>query len=655
MLEYLFSLSLLIVAVIIIRAICKKRVSGKLVYALWLAVILRLVIPVNLISLDLPFPEVSELGTTFLERIENGTTNVSDPSFEIPDTSEAQPVSPVTPDVPKDTAVSLENAPSIDRVNTEEKVIKAEPSAEVIKIDAEAILLYACGIGSLITLLFFAVPFVITGIRLRRNRRYHSTSGNTKVYVSDKVSSPCVMGIVPTIYITPSAEGCKDLELIILHEKTHICHGDHLWAILRIALIIAFWWNPLVWAAALLSKRDAEVACDESVVRTMDDTRRITYGRLILDMIPQKGSFVVAFANKPIKYRIFRLTGKYKTTIIAAVVAVLTITLCFVMAFISNGVDDGKNTILHFHNFSEKATCTTSARCACGDVKGKPLGHKWVDADCENPKTCSRCSLTAGTPLPHTWLEATCDRAKTCKDCKATMGKHLEHIWISATCTADEYCSLCRDTRGSALGHDFSEATCTTAKTCNRCSYTEGDPLGHSYYLGVCTRCSTVDAAFYADIKSKFYSPYGGYSKKSAKKTITGLGYSSDEAEAILSTLNIDWYEQALIAARYYTTNRDFYSEQDFRSNMTYLGFTADEINYSVKIAMEENPPQVIEYDFLTYSFPTDDYMEKSSNYHQKYDDTYYDEDKEKEDALNYLFNISSHFKSIRWDYGMNP
>ena len=61
MLEYIFSLSLLIVAAILIRGICKKRVSGKLVYALWLAVILRLIVPVNLISIDMPFPEISEL------------------------------------------------------------------------------------------------------------------------------------------------------------------------------------------------------------------------------------------------------------------------------------------------------------------------------------------------------------------------------------------------------------------------------------------------------------------------------------------------------------------------------------------------------------------------------------------------------------------
>ncbi len=599
MLEYLFSLSLLIFAVIIIRALCKKRVSGKLVYALWLAVIIRLVIPVNLISLDLPFPEVSELGTAILERIEPGTLKEdTDPSFEIPNSSEALPITPVTPDLPEDTMASLGNAPTADSVTAE----KLPPSA--IKIDAEAMLLYAWGLGSLITLLFFAVPFVITGIKLKKNRQYHSTSGNTKVYVTDKVSSPCVMGIVPKIYITPSAESCKDLDLIILHEKTHIRHADHLWAVLRIALIILFWWNPLIWAAALLSKRDAEIACDESVVRTMDSEKRITYGRLIVDMIPQKASFVVAFANKPIKYRILRLTGKYKTTIFAAITAVVTIILCFLLAFVSNGVDDGENTIIHIHRFDKKATCTASARCACGDVKGKPLGHKWVDADCENPKTCTRCSLTDGTPLPHTWLEATCDSAKTCKDCKATMGKHLEHIWISATCTADEYCSLCRETRAAALGHDFSEATCTAAKTCNRCSYIEGDPLGHSYYLGVCTRCSTVDAAFYADIKSKFYSPYDGYSKKSAKNTIISLGYSSDEAEIILTRLNINWFEQALIAARYYTNHIYAYSENNFRSNMAYLGFTADEINYSVKIAMEENPPPKFEINFTPVELP---------------------------------------------------
>ncbi|MFR5760227.1 MAG: M56 family metallopeptidase [Oscillospiraceae bacterium] len=53
--------------------------------------------------------------------------------------------------------------------------------------------------------------------------------------------------------------------LILRHELTHLRHLDPLWSFCRTAAVVAYWWNPLVWLAAIVSKRDAELACDEAV------------------------------------------------------------------------------------------------------------------------------------------------------------------------------------------------------------------------------------------------------------------------------------------------------------------------------------------------------------------------------------------------------
>ena len=82
--------------------------------------------------------------------------------------------------------------------------------------------------------------------------------------MSDKVSSPCVYGVFPRIYITPEAESSEHLSVILLHEKTHIAHGDHIWNLVRVAAVVLHWWNPVIWVSAILSKRDAELACDET-------------------------------------------------------------------------------------------------------------------------------------------------------------------------------------------------------------------------------------------------------------------------------------------------------------------------------------------------------------------------------------------------------
>ncbi|MBE6586793.1 MAG: hypothetical protein E7647_00085 [Ruminococcaceae bacterium] len=654
LIEYLISFSLLIAAVILIRAIFRKKVSGKLIYALWLAVIIRLCIPINLISLNLPIPQLSEIDTLLFE----SSGKEPEESVPTPPVLESVPVVPSAdtgvPVLPSEQVENAGSVPTAPAEKTDEAPANASPRYE---LSPEELIAIAWLCGSFLTLLGFAIPFGIKKRKLIKSRRYHSTEENIKVFVSDKILSPCVMGIVPTIYITPYAESCKDLSLIIQHEKTHIRHGDHLWALIRIALLVLFWWNPLVWAAALLSKRDAEVCCDESVVRTMDDRERLVYSRLIVDMIPQRGGFVVAFASSPIKYRIFRLTGRFRTTVIAAVATLITALLVLLLAFVSNGIDDGENTLIHIHRFNEEATCTTSAKCACGDVKGSPLGHEWTAATCSDPKTCSRCSLAEGIPLEHTWVEATCDSAKTCSVCKITLGEHLEHVIVSATCTSPSYCSLCNKPEGSPLGHSFTEPTCTSPAVCTRCNTANGAALGHSYYLGVCQRCNTVDSAFYADIKSRFYSPYEGYSKKSAKNTITGLGYSPEEAEYILTNLNINWYDQAYLVYTYYMSNTDFPCEPDLINILTDLGFTNNEIGYVIDTLREysySNIDTVYINDFTIKLRDDSEYLKECREWHEKYDKLYEDDDDD--DSWKYGFDTPSVDKPIRWDYGgMTP
>lgn len=49
-----------------------------------------------------------------------------------------------------------------------------------------------------------------------------------------------------------------------------------------IRCISLYWYHPLVWLAALLSGRDSEFACDESVIRTYDAKARRAYGETLI-------------------------------------------------------------------------------------------------------------------------------------------------------------------------------------------------------------------------------------------------------------------------------------------------------------------------------------------------------------------------------------
>ena len=63
-------------------------------------------------------------------------------------------------------------------------------------------------------------------------------------------------------------------------------------------------------------------------------------------------------------------------------------------------------------------TCVLAA-CGCD--------HAWTEADCETPRTCSKCGKTEGEALGHDWKEADCLNPRTCSRCGKTEGKALGH------------------------------------------------------------------------------------------------------------------------------------------------------------------------------------------------------------------------------------
>ena len=567
MAKSIVALCAIIVAIILIRAIFRKRASARMIYALWLFAIIKLLMPYSFAAVEIPLPDIPHPAFEAYQMIESDTVNV-----------ESMPVSPATPVVPDSQGLQTDkpvsSAPVITPgTNVVDSQIDADTKSSPA-VDILDILKTVWLSGSVIAALIFAVTSAVMTARVRKTRRFHSIEGSVKVYVSDRVATPCVMGIFPCIYITPAAEECDELSMILLHEKTHIRHGDHIWAFIRIAIIIAFWWNPIIWAAALLSKRDAELACDESVVKTVGESKRFTYSRLILDMIPRQGAFAVAFASSPIKERILRLTGKHKTKIVATVIATVAVLAICLSSYVF---------ATHVHRY-EAATCTKAATCECGRTKGKKLGHSWKDATCteketcercektrkkalghtwsdatcDSPKTCTRCSLTNGKKLDHVFKDATCFDPKTCTLCRMTVGKPLEHTWTDATCNAPKTCTACNSTEGKPLEHIWMDATCTSAQSCSRCSATATPALGHDYDLGICTRCENKTNRFLTGVDYIAYlrSYTQGLSPKSLYNKLIDSGFSHEETNKLMEYSGCDddfyWEGELNEATGYY-------------------------------------------------------------------------------------------------------
>lgn len=52
--------------------------------------------------------------------------------------------------------------------------------------------------------------------------------------------------------------------------------------------------------------------------------------------------------------------------------------------------------------------------------------HRWNNATCTEPRTCSICGKTEGEPLGHKWNSATCVKPQICKVCKETKEYTIE-------------------------------------------------------------------------------------------------------------------------------------------------------------------------------------------------------------------------------------
>lgn len=80
-----------------------------------------------------------------------------------------------------------------------------------------------------------------------------------------------------------SLEG-EALEALLSHELTHWRRRDLLVKRIAVAVSVLHWFNPAAWWLLERLDRSCELACDETVCRGWDQTRRARYGQLLLEL-----------------------------------------------------------------------------------------------------------------------------------------------------------------------------------------------------------------------------------------------------------------------------------------------------------------------------------------------------------------------------------
>ena len=196
--------------------------------------------------------------------------------------------------------------------------------------------IWLAGIAAM--LVYMLVSYICVYRRIRGAEQFKDN-----IYTSEAVSSPFVFGLIrPRIYLPENMDAIS-MSYVIAHEEAHLRRLDHLWKPIGFLLLAVHWFNPLIWIGYILLCRDIEMACDERVVRTMNDEERVDYSEALLACSVSRKMITacpLAFGEVGAKERIMSVLN-YKKPAFWIIVAALIACAAAAVCFLTNPIDQG--------------------------------------------------------------------------------------------------------------------------------------------------------------------------------------------------------------------------------------------------------------------------------------------------------------------------
>lgn len=255
-----------------------RRIPRRVIYVLWLAPVLRLTMP---FAPSLPWSFAGLLRTL-------GARAVTVPGY------------------------------SVKRIAATNTVKGADSYFPITyRTDALRGLFETCAliwiIGAAACLLTGIALYVMTRKELRGAKPLRSG-----VWVSEKVVSPGLVGIIRSKILVPPGMDGQLLDYVEAHERIHRRRLDNLWRCLALGICCVHWFNPVVWFSLRLFFADMELSCDEAVIRKLAPADRKGYAAALLSVAAGRDLFISAFGGAKLRVRIERVLSYRRLTIGAA-------------------------------------------------------------------------------------------------------------------------------------------------------------------------------------------------------------------------------------------------------------------------------------------------------------------------------------------------
>lgn len=283
----ILSTNIIFLMIVAVRKFFRGKAGNVFLYSLWLLFAAGLIVPMfSAVLQDITRGESGRLESpvSIMNLVETTTLNTNKTVFSV------QQKEGIT-ESGKKWEKQTENTEKEDEMDG--NTVKAAEGSKGFPgwmelLQLKYILFFIWSVGTIIILLCQFLSEKSFRKQLTENREEINYHGQ-KVYMANGIKTPLLFrsrGLSSDIYLPKTI--MKNETLVrhaILHENTHRRHGDIWWGYVRNFLIAVYWFYPLVWIAAVLSKRDCEYACDSSVMKGMDRKERISYGNSLLSLI----------------------------------------------------------------------------------------------------------------------------------------------------------------------------------------------------------------------------------------------------------------------------------------------------------------------------------------------------------------------------------
>ena len=282
--DILITSSALILVLLALRRLFRRTLSRRVQYALWGLVLVRLLVPVSLPAADFSLLTAAEPVVSGLE----GRALYMSPSRVTLTAPEGQPLPSYHSGEDPKIVLGPPSENNVYRFTGKHQVVhEVEYDRQIVPADLLPPIWHG---GMAVMALWLVLSNLRFWRRLRSARIPYSVPGYARrVYlVEEGLPSPCLFGLFrPAVYLTPAALASRDsLRHVLTHEETHARHRDPFWSLLRGVCLAVYWFDPLVWWAALASRTDCELACDEGALSRLWEEDRIPYGQTLLSLVP---------------------------------------------------------------------------------------------------------------------------------------------------------------------------------------------------------------------------------------------------------------------------------------------------------------------------------------------------------------------------------